>query len=237
MKKHFFLLLLLCPLVLFAQRVPDEDDILAKILDSESRYYYPSLMLRYIGGDTTLTYDDYYYLYYGYAYDENYKPLESPPAENPILEVFSETEHPDRLQAHRIIEAAKDNMLFDPFSPRNINYLTYAYGLIGDTVNERINADRFRKVIHTIRSSGTGLKEDSPWHILYWTHADDVLGSMGLDIENKQVRTRSVEYISLKKRDGKAKGYFFDFSRIYRKQPEKTPKRKRPNWMLNDYPL
>ena len=60
-------------------RVPDEDDILAQTLNQASPYYYPELMMRYVIGDSTLTAEDYHDLYYGYAYDANYRPLENIP--------------------------------------------------------------------------------------------------------------------------------------------------------------
>ena len=79
--KRLLLLLLLIP-ALAAAKVPDEDNIIDRTMDSESPYYYPALMLRYNAGDATLTDEDYHYLYYGYAYQDDYKPL----ATNPDLD-------------------------------------------------------------------------------------------------------------------------------------------------------
>jgi hypothetical protein len=55
-------------------RIPDEEDILRKIIDRSSPYYYTSLFMRYNAAER-LSEDDYHYLYYGYAYNEGYKPL------------------------------------------------------------------------------------------------------------------------------------------------------------------
>ena len=63
MKRILILLLALLPVLAMAQRVPDNEDVLAKTIDASSPYYYPRLMERYIHGDTTLTLDDYHYLY------------------------------------------------------------------------------------------------------------------------------------------------------------------------------
>ena len=54
-------------------------------MDAESPFYYPSLMMRYNAGDETLTDEDYHYLYYGYAYQESYKPLDSNPDLDKLL--------------------------------------------------------------------------------------------------------------------------------------------------------
>ncbi len=69
-------LLLLLPLGAWAQ-APDEQDILDRTTAASSPYYYPNLLLRYRTGDTALTADDYRYLYYGYAYRDEYRPLET----------------------------------------------------------------------------------------------------------------------------------------------------------------
>ena len=90
MLRILFLMLLILPATGMAQqRVPDNEEILAEIIDGESSHYYPHLMERYMAGDTTLTLDDYYYLYYGYAYDDSYDAHAVLPGENRILEIFS----------------------------------------------------------------------------------------------------------------------------------------------------
>lgn len=220
-------------------KVPDEEDIVSKILDSQSRYYYPSLMMRYMGGDTTLTDDDYHYLYYGYAYDPAYRPLEVSSSSDEILEILAlmQENGPTEQQARQIVDAANKMMLVDPFSPKNINFLTYAYEMLGDTLQAKINADRFEKIIRTIDSSGSGLRENDPKHVLWTSHANDVLAAKGLYIQSREVRTRSVEYIRLREKDGKVKGYYYDFGRMYRKAPERTPEKKPSRWQLNGFPL
>lgn len=82
--KNLLLLLLLLP-ALAAAKVPAEEDIQNKTMDAESPFYYPSLMMRYNAGDETLTDEDYHYLYYGYAYQESYKPLDSNPDLDKLL--------------------------------------------------------------------------------------------------------------------------------------------------------
>ena len=84
--KRLLILWLLLPL-LSAAKVPVESDIKARIEDPASEQYYPNLRLRYEQADSTLTADDYHYLYYGYAYQPQYRPLET----NPALDRFYET--------------------------------------------------------------------------------------------------------------------------------------------------
>ena len=89
--KNLLLTLLLLP-ALAAAKVPVEEDIVAKTSDPDSPFYYTSLMMRYNAGDETLTDEDYHYLYYGYAHQESYKPMEA----NPDLGSIPTTRWPKR---------------------------------------------------------------------------------------------------------------------------------------------
>ena len=60
-------------------KIPDEDDILRKTMDSSSPYYYTSLMVRYNNLER-LTEEEYHYLYYGFAYQDDYRPTDINPA-------------------------------------------------------------------------------------------------------------------------------------------------------------
>ena len=238
-------IVLLLPMLMIALsaagqlRVPDEEDVLARTIDQNSKWYYPELMMRYVGGDTTLTVEDYHYLYYGYAYDANYRPLDNIPDNSEVLELLRGVgeQGATRSQAQLLLEAAKDVMLVDPFSPSNINVMTFAYGILGDTLNERISADRFNKIMATIEASGTGLNENSPMHVLRHEHVNDLLLSKGLHIVNRTVRSTKVEYVQVQRNGRNAKGYFFNFERIYWKRPEMIPEREKSNWMINGIPL
>ena len=57
-------------------QIPDNDFIFAEINSTASQYYYPNLMMRYEAGDA-LTDNEYHFLYYGYAFQPQYKPLDA----------------------------------------------------------------------------------------------------------------------------------------------------------------
>lgn len=217
---------------------PDNDKILAAIIDSGSPYYYPSLMLRYEAGDTTLTLRDYHHLYYGFAWQHNYNPLEPEPAKERVLMAFEQVMNEGDFTveaAERLVRCCKEVMVSDPFSPSNLNFLTFAYGLLKDTVQERVNADRMKKVLKTIELSGTGLTEKEPWQIIVFTHANDFLASKDEVVQRRVVRSRTVEFIHLERHGReKAKGYFFDYGRIYWKKPRVIPERKKQGFKIND---
>lgn len=226
MMRLITILLLMVSSVTMGQKVPDNDEILGATINNASPYFYPALMTRYMAGDTTLTATDYYYLYYGYAFSDNYKPLESIPAADKVLMIFEKDNQPGLDDSRRIIQYALEVMKADPFSPKNINFLIYAYGVLGDAVNERVNADRLKKILTTIENSGTGLKEDSPHHVLWFSHTNDYLASRGLRPMKRVVVSRTTEYVPLMERKDGVKGYYFDFSRVYWRKPESLPEKR-----------
>jgi len=216
--------------------VPDNDAIRESITDPESPFFYDTLFMRYNSGDMSLTLEEYHYLYYGYAFQEQYDPLVPIQAESNILAVFERIEDPDYYGISEILQNALEVMKSDPFSPSNLNYLTYAYGAIGDTVNERLNYDRFLKVIKVIEASGDGLKEKTPMHIIRFTHATDLMASRGLNVSKNIAISRTVEFLELTQKDGNNRGYFFDYSRVYWKQPSREPEEKKRTWQFNNLP-
>ena len=242
MKHTIHILLLSAVALLFAvlpvrsqTRVPDEDDIVDRTMDSQSPYYYPNLMMRYRSGEA-LTEDDYFYLYYGFAYDDNYRPLDTNP---PLDRFFGLVERlnvdmPDVELLRTLTVTGEEVMVRDPFSPKVLNVMAYAWGALGDSQKEQAYYDRLNGIIRTIESSGEGTSEKSPRHVLMFSHARDVLSSHGLEFRTSKLMSRSVEYIPLERPDGRVKGYYFDYSRIYRQRPERTDYRRPRTWQFNN---
>lgn len=242
MKQLFIaLLLLILPMTVIAQdegvRVPDEEDILRQTLSGSSPYYYTNLMLKYRNGNETLSDDDYFYLYYGYLYQEAYRPFVENRALDEMLLLMSaiDIEKPTVSQLEAIIERGMDAMELDPFNPKVLNILAYAYGALGDAHREQLYFDHLNGILRTIESTGTGLKESSPWHVLMFSHAYDLLASKGYAYGQSRIISRSVEYIPLTKKSGdKIKGFYFDYSRVYRNKPDDVVIKRDRTWQFNN---
>jgi len=210
-----------------ARTAPDNAAIYKAINDGASRFYYPNLVGRYLAGDTTLTGDDFLHLYYGYAFQDAFRPLDPmPSAVSNLFALFGTNPDPNFDQCLALAKAGEKALEADPFNLQIINILMFAYGSVADRGNERINYFRFNNVINTIKSSGTGLTEKSPWHVLTFRTSKDILSAMGLEPDKRIMVSSTVEYISLVKKDGDVKGYYFDFGRVYWKKPDITPKQK-----------
>jgi hypothetical protein len=61
---------------------------------------------------------------------------------------------------------------------------------------------------------------------------------MGLESKRPEIISRSVQYIPLVETmrvpDGKIKGYYFDYSRIYRRKPDNVKLEKKRTWQFNN---
>lgn len=242
--KHILLLLsaILLYLPLSAQDgvvVPTEEEILSKTLDVTSPYYYTNLILKYRSGAESLTAEEYYYLYYGYYYSEEYRPFVENKAFDAMVDVMAglNPSQPTIGQLEILIERGAEALEVDPFSPKVLNIMAYAYGALEDKERELLYFNHLNGILGAIERSGTGLKEESPWHILMFSHAYDLLASKSYIYNEARIISRSVEFVPLrtKSHDG-TKGFYFDYSRIYSRKPDDMAIKRDRTWQFNNLP-
>ena len=238
MKRLILALMLMVPVMGWA-KIPDEEDIVRKIMDGTSPFYYTNLMMRYQNLER-LSEEEYHYLYYGFAYHENYKPMST---NNAITDLYAsmmtlDTENPDREQMQYIISVCTEAMYTDPFSPTVLNMMIFAHGALGDKVKEEAYYYHLQGILETIKSSGDGRSDKYPMHIIMFSHAVDVVASMGVEAKRAEIISRNVEYIPLveprRVPDGKIKGFYFDYSRVYRNKPDDVTFKRERTWQFNN---
>lgn len=219
--------------------VPTEDEILSNTLNTSSPYYYTNLLLKYRSGAESLTAEEYYYLYYGYYFSDEYRPFVENKAFDDLMDVMSglNPNEPTIGKLELIIERGVASLEVDPFSPKVLNILAYAYGALGDSVREELYFNHLNGILGAIDRSGTGLKEESPKHIIMFSHAYDLLASQGYNYHEARIISRTVEYVPLatKSHDG-IKGFYFDYSRIYSRKPEDIAFKRDRTWQFNNLP-
>ena len=237
--KRLLALLLLLPLAA-AAKTPVEADILDRITEPHSPYYYTGLWMRYTNGDRTLTDEDYHYLYYGYAYQEAYKPFATNPDLEQMLILMSgvDPDKVDRETLEDLIRTARAAFERDPFSPKILNVLTFAYEQAGDKQQAEAWAARMNGVVRAIVGSGDGWTQHAPRHILMFDHANDIMAAEGLAHNKARIISRTVEVMPLISpifvEGKKRKGVYFDFGRIYRNKPEGYTYKRDRTWQFNN---
>ena len=217
--------------------IPDEEDIIYQTISTSSPYYYTNLMLKYRNGTEPLSDLEYHYLYYGFVYQESYRPF----AENTVLDrmllVMSgiNPDQPTVMQLEALIENGTAALEVDPFNPKVLNIMAYAYGALGDTQRERLYYDHLNGILSTIERSGTGLKEVDRWHVLMFSHAYDLLASKGYAYNESRIVSREAMFIPIDQRPKeRTKGFYFDYSRIYHNKPDDVTFKRDRTWQFNN---
>ncbi len=224
--------------------VPNDDNILVEITTPQSENYYPNLMMRFMVGDSTLTRSNYHYLYYGFAYDDRYKPLQTIPQMDRLLELAAQIDvsndmlRSDKQTLREIISTAEQVLVSDPFNPKVWNLMAFAYGGLGERDDELAAYRRVESILATIMESGDGVRKYSPRHVLMFDHALDLMAAQSLLHLSPKVVSRTVEYIPLmapRVIDGeKVRGYYFDFGRVYRNKPDSVTYKRDRTWQFNN---
>lgn len=216
-------------------QTPDNDKIFAAINDSNSPFYYPNLMMKYQAGEK-LTDEQYHYLYYGYAYQAAYRPLNDNPGMTKVQNIMARIaiDTPSVIDIDQLIAAGTEAMEYDPFSPKLLNIMAYAYGTTGDKVREKIYSDHLQAVLRIIAASGTGLKEKEAMHIIFFSHGVDFIAAKGWNQLKGKIISREVEFIPFEAPKDKVKGYYFDYSRVYWNKPDNYTFERERTWQFNN---
>jgi hypothetical protein len=235
LRRVVILFVALFTLVEMSAQTPINESILAKISDVNSHLYYPNLILRYKEGGA-MSDEEYHHLYYGYAYQATYRPLEVNPAMTRVQEIMARLsiDTPSVYDIDELIAAGIAAMEHDPFSPQLLNILAYAYGASGDKVREKAYADHLAGVLRTIERSGNGLKERTPMHIIMFSHGLDYIASKNINYLKGRIISRNVEFVPFDFPKNKVKGYYFDYSRIYWNKPENYTFKRERTWQFNN---
>lgn len=220
LKKIIILLVFLSVAKVYAQGV-DYSRIEFEVTDPLSKYYYPTLFNRYTLRDTTLTDKEYYYLYYGYPTQINYKPLLRNPLSDSLRMVM------DNRKAHTAnvffsaIDYAKKILETEPFNMREINVLAYAYQMLGNRDAAEKEAYRLKMIAKVILSSGDGQTQKTPWWVTYPSHADDILAMKKYTADKTIALTKDLVSIQAIGENKKRSNFFyFNYSLQYLKSQE-----------------
>ena len=232
--------ILIVIIVLFAAlsswaKTPNNDLIFANINNIDSPFYYPNLMLRYKEGKP-MSEEEYHHLYYGYAFQPSYKPLEVNVAMTRVQEIMARIsiDQPSVHDIDELIAAGIAAMEADPFSPTLLNILVYAYGASGDKVRELAYSDHLNGILRCIEQSGDGLKEKSPMHVIMFSHGLDYIASKNIGYRKGQIISRTVEFVPFDYPREKVKGYYFDYSRVYWNKPDNYTFKRERTWQFNN---
>ncbi|MFN8342988.1 MAG: DUF4919 domain-containing protein [Cyclobacteriaceae bacterium] len=187
---------------------PDYDHIRTSISDVSSPYYYPTLMAKMESWDTTLTFVDYRFLYYGQLYLPTYSPYGSPKAEEKLAKYYRAASL-EAKDYDNVIELELKALKEFPFYLRGLNFLAYIYHLKGDEAMSAKVARRFRGVVKALLSTGDGKTCESGIHVLSINHEYVLLNLFGFRSKS-QALTGDCDYLALDKNEDEVEGLYFN---------------------------
>jgi hypothetical protein len=197
---------------------PDYDLIKKEIQDSSSIFYYPKLISRLAQFDTTLNIEDYRHLYYGYLFQNEYKPYWNSPDEEKLVK-FYRSEKIEEKDYDEIIKLASHSIEEFPFDLRQMNFLGYIYHLKGDDEMAKKVSYRFQGSFGAIMSSGDGKTCESGYHVISVSHEYVMLSMFQFQMK-QQSFTGDCDYLELVKDERNIDGIYFNIEKLFAKNLE-----------------
>jgi hypothetical protein len=207
MKSAFVICLLLLFGVLSIQgQQIDIKDIERAVKNPESRFFYPLLLKRFNSLDTTLKKEDFKYLYYGFAFRENYFPFEMDDLEKRLKDLNY------AKQFDNVIDLA-DSIYHSV--PTNLTVLfEKSYALRSLAKKEEVIArSKYNVLLKAVLGSGDGKSPETAYQVLFFGDEIEVLSALGLKIIERQtslIDNRFYDVWILGKNKQKLEKLYFD---------------------------
>ena len=209
---------------------PDFVTIKSVTLNPESQYYYPKLLKAFLSNDTTMTQEDYHYLYYGSMFQEDYNPYRP----NPFAEELKATEplyfrhgtlsRSEKTQIQKLAEKSLSN---NPLNLRQLSYIVYAYEESGKQNLAKIWRNKLDNLLLTISYSGTGADREHAFVIVDPAHEFDFFNLSGATVEEQIFEEPYYERVTIRLPGSTdTKQYWFDLHHILEQYYAKHPSEK-----------
>lgn len=218
MKRTKYLLTVVSILVIsfsYAQKISkiDFDDVKAKTLDSFSVYYYPLLLEKFQKLDTTMTWAENKYLYYGNVYYKNYDPYGLSEKEEKFMKVYKQQKYKEAIALG--LEAMKEN----PINLKLIYKLLICYHQSGDKELARRYAWMYFSLLNVIYTSGDGKGVETAMVVTRVSDEYEILADLELTLTkqsllkgNTDMMTVNTKNQKVKKGQKKVKALYFNVS-------------------------
>jgi hypothetical protein len=185
------------------------------VKNSASPFYYPKLIERFNNNDTTLTAEEYKFLYYGNATSETYSPYGMSDPEKKLDSLY-------RIKNFRAaIAAGKETLLENPVNLKTCFRLLVCYDQLGLKDSARIYARKYFGFLNAIYESGDGksietayvvMKVPDEYQVLYDLELESNRQSLIGTTDRLEIDTKSQKKVKGKK---KVKELYFNVSKPF----------------------
>ncbi len=202
---------------------PDYAEIKRATSNPKSPHFFRKLMKRYLENDTTLSLQQYRYLYYGFTQQEDFIPYQG--ENQPLIDcrrnMLKTTA--DKALYTQAIEIAQNVLDDNPFHLPAISMMALAHLQLGDTLTYNLWDIKQKGILDAILSSGDGDTPETAFHITNIEHEYEIINRLGLHIEADSICDENIEYLKVKENSSGERGFYFNFeacNKVYRKKYE-----------------
>lgn len=205
---------------------PDLTAIKTASTDSESEFYYPTLLKSFMANDTLMTDEQFQYFYYGTLFQEDYDPYR-PVFRSKQLDVLKpiyKKTGQSRSERQQILEYAVAAIEDNPVNIRQLVNRIYAYEKNGKYDLAKIWQYKLNHILLVIASSGAGTDPETARIVVYPEHEYDLLNLAGYTATDQKFEAPHYDVISVTGRNlSEPMTYYFDISEMLRQYYLKHP--------------
>ena len=156
-----------------------------EIRKKKSPFYYPLLFERYVKLDTTLTTEDFRYLYYGFTFQPAYSPYGIPELQDSLISYLS---RPELRQAEYEVAARIGGELLEnnPFRLRETFITAVSYEMAGNNRMSSAYYNFYEKQVGAIISTGDGLSTNTAFVVIYVQDEYELMEVLGFTFGGDQ---------------------------------------------------
>lgn len=194
-------------------KAPDYSSIEKNIKDKDSKFYYPTLEKRLRTFDTSLSEEEYLHLYFGFTFQNQYKPYKRNPNQEKIMSLQKKgiNSKSDTTEMMDLLKASINDF---PFDLQSLSMLNYFYDKTGDKENYIKTKIQFEKIVDAILSTGNGKDCKTGFHVISTSHEYMIIYLLGLDFTTQALTEDQCDAMSVSGDNGKFTMYF-DVKRLF----------------------
>jgi hypothetical protein len=196
----------------------DFKKVRSEVAKKKSAFFYPVLFERYRNNDTALNHEEFRYLYYGYTFQEDYRPYAIHDSETQVNDLLMK----DTLTTEdfSVIQGCcREILKLHPFSIHYLLTAAIASSRVGDTEEAGIYYFKYNGILSAILSSGDGATEQSAWSVILISDEAELIRAMGFIPTGKQkmISKSRCDFIYIAASEYAVEGFYFDVSQPFSK--------------------
>lgn len=183
------------------------------IQDKKSKQYYPRLLKTYQEKPSALSLDDFRHLYYGFIFQENYRPYDRNSLDTEITSKMGSASTTQEFE--ELVGICEAYLKKDPFSLKILYYLQeFRKNLESNkNSNNKKLATQFNGIIKAILSTGDGKTIQTGYTVNHPSDEYMILRSLDLGIADTKFEA-AYDYFTVTENDQKIDGIYFDIAKM-----------------------